>query len=260
MKTWIAALFLAAASIAAAGPVTAHADEIVLGSTSLFRPERPNPPVADTDWINIAGSVCGISRVKFEVRQRAVRLDEVVFRFANGEQQGIDLGRQRFEAPFDSGWIDVPGATRCVTSMMVRGYTAPLNNPPGLGVVKFVGFTRPQFSDLTFVESTENAPFVSTLRVNEPALHSIQLRSRNRGVVVTSVSVRFANGETQQLDLTPYSADRRVIVRAGEPSVEMDLLGRSRNVETVTIVGDYLDQGRDGWVPAIEIWGRKRLW
>ena len=238
----------------------ARANEVILGETRLFRPAAPNPPSSDTDWLDIRGSVCGISKLKFEVRERDARLDEVVFRFANGQSQTVDLGRQRFNAPFESAWIDVPGDARCVTSMMVRGYTAPMNNPPGQALVKLVAQVRPQFSDITFVETTENAPFTSTLRVSEPALTSIQLRVRNRGVVVTEVLVRFANGEIQSLDLTPYSPDRRVIVRAGQPSVEMDLRGGSRNVESVTIVGDYLDAGRDGWVPSIEIWGRKRLW
>lgn len=113
-------------SISALSSNQISGSEVILASTRLTQLNRRNP-VIDTDMIDIPGKVCGISRVRIEAADYDIRIESLTLNFNNhGVKSYVNISLENafFDAPTMSAWIDVPGRTRCVDSVVLRGYTS----------------------------------------------------------------------------------------------------------------------------------------
>jgi hypothetical protein len=275
--------------------IPAHADEVRLGRpTSLMRPVAPNPAWVDTDPIEVPGRMCGVSKVRVQVTQRDVRLNTVRIVFGNGSMEILNFGGTRFNAPSTTPWIDVPGYERCVDRLVISGYTAPKDNPPGEGVVQVLGLVQDARPPVVVVPVPRPAPVYETRTRRELDLNSkelianpeimsglnqdytvnlynpesvgaIQLEAKYDDAFIDEVVVTFANGMAQKIELGSFTSDGWIIrdgsiyLSRNQRSGILDLMGYGeRRVTSITIrgrEGGAGEAGNSGIKPVIEVYG-----
>ena len=268
---------LSAVILSTVAAVSAHADDVRLGRpTSLMRPIAPNPGWVDSDPIEVPGRVCGISKVRVQVTQRDVRINTVRIVFGNGSSEILNFGGGRFSAPSTTPWIDVPGYERCVDRLVISGYTAPRDNPPGEGVVQVLGLVqdvvRPQPPvvivpaprpmpvyetrtrrelDLNSKELIANPEILNTLNQdytinlwNPESVGAIQLEAKYDDAFIDEVVVTFANGTAQKIELGTFTSDGwtvrdgAIYLSRKQRTGILDLMGYGeRRVTSITIRG-----------------------
>jgi hypothetical protein len=214
----------------------AQADIVRLGSVRLEN---------NSDRVTILSNTCGVNRIHAIVRgQRAhIRAIIVDYRAEGAERTRFPINRTLLPGQ-STGWLDLPGNVRCVTRVVVAGESLGNLNPSRVDIYA----NRPAGSVENRVIGRarlgEGFSFSHVNVSNVCNIEQVRLRVDQDSARIDYISVRFANGSSQRLNVRANFAE-------GSTSVWKDLPGKNRCIRSFTVVGASSSHPRDAIVTLI---------
>lgn len=210
-------LALALGAAVMAGPVMAK--EQLLG-TAIYEalPQR--------DVVNVGAAEGRFKAIRLEVRQNDVEVLDLKVVYGNGTAEDIRV-RQVFKAGSSSRMIDLKGSDRFIKQIVV------VYRAKGPARILFHG-VEAEIARNWEVLGCKSVGFAidrDVIKVgrNEGRFRALKLRVREAPVEFLDVRVVFGDGKRQDIRV-------RQVIRAGQETRPIDLIGESRGIDRVELL------------------------
>lgn len=197
----------------------------------VIRPSEASKPLTH-DTLELHSPECKVTGIQLTNSESDIDIKYLGVKYENGDTEQI-LVREHFERNSSSGVRDLNGGERCITSVTLVGATGRDSAPSRIRVEVIHGGSRGEIhlggTKLDFHRDPDQ------IRLSEPmcGIKALKLHVALNPVKVDFLSVTFANGETQRLDL-------KDVLKANSESRWMDFVGDERCISSVQIVGRTL--------------------
>ncbi|MCB1377167.1 MAG: hypothetical protein KDK89_02185 [Alphaproteobacteria bacterium] len=216
-RSTYAMLALALGAAVMAGPVMAK--EQLLG-TAIYEalPQR--------DVVNVGAAEGRFKAIRLEVRQNDVEVLDLKVVYGNGTAEDIRV-RQVFKAGSSSRMIDLKGSDRFIKQIVV------VYRAKGPARILFHG-VEAEIARNWEVLGCKSVGFAidrDVIKVgrNEGRFRALKLRVREAPVEFLDVRVVFGDGKRQDIRV-------RQVIRAGQETRPIDLIGESRGIDRVELL------------------------